>query len=481
MSYVRGIYLVARREYLAYVGAWGFWISLISTPLLLAMVIFVPVVLRQAEPTRYLAVLADRADEGRAVTAAFEQDERDNVRDALNAYAQRAAPKGADAALHAFDAQGDVNAATQAARAVLDDAAPAAGARFKPPPARYQVVLAPAPDIDGLKPYLSGAETIGGEPLFGVFVVHGSGEARASIIGAPISPIKRRGARARCAGCADAERGAQGARAGADGSGADTRLVARVRAIRSAAARGRRGGDEQRPRAVRCGDRAGALIVEFGHRRGEHAADGRDRGKVEQDPRCADDEHFAVADFDGQADRRRWRQHDAVFGVGSGRRCGPHPSRRISPRAASLARWRMRRSNPGLLATFLVCFAAGYLMYGALFLGIGSLCESLQESQTLLGPIFLVMIGPVLLLGPAFENPKSPLIAAASWIPPFTPFLMLMRAPAGLSLGETIGPVLLLIATLAGVLVISARVFRAGISNQLKIGDLFRRRQRQTG
>ena len=64
MSYVNGIYLVARREYLAYVGAWGFWVSLVSTPLLLAMVIFLPVALRQAEPTRYIAVLANPPSAG---------------------------------------------------------------------------------------------------------------------------------------------------------------------------------------------------------------------------------------------------------------------------------------------------------------------------------------------------------------------------------------------------------------------------------
>src|SRR5262249_32905541 len=132
--------------------------------------------LRQAEPTRYIAVIAERASEGQAVTAAFDNAERENARDAFYDYAQRAAPGAAKAALAAFDAQPDLAAALSAARASLDQAAPGAGARFKAPPARYHVVLAPAPDIDGLKPYLTGARSIGGVPLFGALVVKGAGQ-----------------------------------------------------------------------------------------------------------------------------------------------------------------------------------------------------------------------------------------------------------------------------------------------------------------
>ena len=41
--------------------------------------------------------------------------------------------------------------------------------------------------------------------------------------------------------------------------------------------------------------------------------------------------------------------------------------------------------DPRLLTAFVVGFVAGYLLYGAIFLALGSLCESVQEAQTLLG------------------------------------------------------------------------------------------------
>ena len=42
---IRSIYLVARRDYLGYVQAWGFWLGLLLTPLLLAVAIMAPILL----------------------------------------------------------------------------------------------------------------------------------------------------------------------------------------------------------------------------------------------------------------------------------------------------------------------------------------------------------------------------------------------------------------------------------------------------
>lgn len=40
-------------------------------------------------------------------------------------------------------------------------------------------------------------------------------------------------------------------------------------------------------------------------------------------------------------------------------------------------------TDPHMLVAFAACFVAGYLMYGAVFLAAGSLCETPQEAQTL--------------------------------------------------------------------------------------------------
>jgi ABC-2 type transport system permease protein len=134
--------------------------------------------------------------------------------------------------------------------------------------------------------------------------------------------------------------------------------------------------------------------------------------------------------------------------------------------------------EPQLIAAFAIGFVAGYLMYGAIFLALGSLCESMQEAQTLLGPVALVLALPMMLITPAIDNPSAPIIEAASWVPIFTPFLMLIRAPAGLSWMEIAGQGALTFGAVLLILFIAARIFRAGVSNQASVSGLFGRKAR---
>ncbi|MDZ4775605.1 MAG: hypothetical protein SGJ23_02345, partial [Alphaproteobacteria bacterium] len=88
---------------------------------------------------------------------------------------------------------------------------------------------------------------------------------------------------------------------------------------------------------------------------------------------------------------------------------------------------------------------------------------------------FLVLTLPILFLMPALQNPNAPLVVGASWFPLFTPFIMMMRAPAGLGPVEFFGPVLLMIATVGLVLVGASRVFHAGVVNQASAASIRRR------
>ena len=117
-------------------------------------------------------------------------------------------------------------------------------------------------------------------------------------------------------------------------------------------------------------------------------------------------------------------------------------------------------------------FVAGYLMYGAIFLALGSLCESLQEAQTLLGPVALVLAMPMMLITPALDNPNAPIVEVASWVPLFTPFLLLIRAPTGLPWIEIAGQGAIMIVAVVIVLMLAARVFKAGVIDQVSMANL---------
>ena len=98
--------------------------------------------------------------------------------------------------------------------------------------------------------------------------------------------------------------------------------------------------------------------------------------------------------------------------------------------------------DPGLLLPALGYFIIGYLMYGAVFLAIGSLCETLQDAQTLMSPMMLIMMVPLFLVMMAIDSPDSPIVAIASWVPLWTPFIMLARLPQDVGMFDIIGTTL---------------------------------------
>jgi ABC-2 type transport system permease protein len=116
----------------------------------------------------------------------------------------------------------------------------------------------------------------------------------------------------------------------------------------------------------------------------------------------------------------------------------------------------------GLLFYFLFYFLAGYIMYATLFVTVGAFCETSREAQTLLGPMMIVLIVPMLFLTQAITQPDSPMLRGLSWVPLFAPFLMAARAANEPPLWEVIGTGSLLIATVAAEVWIAGRAFKAG-------------------
>ena len=122
--------------------------------------------------------------------------------------------------------------------------------------------------------------------------------------------------------------------------------------------------------------------------------------------------------------------------------------------------------DPALVFPAIGYFIIGYLMYGAIFLAIGSLCETLQDAQTLMSPMMLIMMVPLFLVMVAADAPDSPIIVIASWIPLWTPFIMLARLPQDPALFDVIGTTLVMIVTAAGVIWGAGVMFRMGALNQ---------------
>ncbi len=460
------IFLVARRDYLAYVGAWGFWVSLVTAPLVLALLVFTPLLVSRAEPPRQIAILAERPSDAEIVADAFRAEARRTARTDIAAYVNTAAPGIAADALAAFDAAADRDAAIAAARQIVSAQAPRALGAFPHPSPRYSLAEPPpASDIQALRPYLSGAEgglygalnirrDEGGAPLIEYWSINLSHDEPANIARAALRLTMQREAVA-ALGLDPAE---------ADRIQSFNPQVAQF----DPRAQAGEGAVTLRQRAPFFAALALAFLlwsVVFS------VANMLLNGMIEEKSnKILDTLLTSVTPIELLAGK--------LIGVAAvsatlflfwGALGGGVLSMAADRADSIVGQIAGAFLEPRLLAAFAIGFSFGYVIYGAIFLALGSLCESIQEAQTLLGPVAMVLAVPMVLITPALDNPNAPIVEGASWIPLFTPFLMLVRAPVGLSWPEIAGMGALMAVTAIIILVLAARIFRAGVVDQLTL------------
>ncbi len=114
---------------------------------------------------------------------------------------------------------------------------------------------------------------------------------------------------------------------------------------------------------------------------------------------------------------------------------------------------------------FLAYYVLGFLLIASLMVSVGSACNTLKEAQNLMAPISLLLALPVMLAMVVMRDPNGPLATGLSFVPPFTPFLMMARIasvppPPAWQVAASLG--LLALSTLLAIR-LAARVFRVGI------------------
>jgi ABC-2 type transport system permease protein len=122
----------------------------------------------------------------------------------------------------------------------------------------------------------------------------------------------------------------------------------------------------------------------------------------------------------------------------------------------------MIQGSPLILA-FVVYFIFGYLLYAGIILAIGSVCNTLKEAQNYMGVITMLMMVPLLTMMFIPKDPNGTVATVLSWIPIYTPFIMMNRAAADPPMFDVVGTMLLLIVFTAFVLWAAVKIFRIGI------------------
>ena len=126
--------------------------------------------------------------------------------------------------------------------------------------------------------------------------------------------------------------------------------------------------------------------------------------------------------------------------------------------------------SPALFAALVFFLILAILLYGSLYMAVGSACSELKDAQALMMPVMLLSMLPIFVWTAVLRNPESPLSVGMSLFPPASPFLMLMRlalrpAPPAWQVGLSV-----VLTTLTALFIVWAagKIFRTGLLMQGK-------------
>lgn len=124
----------------------------------------------------------------------------------------------------------------------------------------------------------------------------------------------------------------------------------------------------------------------------------------------------------------------------------------------------------GIITWFFVYMILAIIMFGSGMATLGSICNDSKDAQSLQFPAMLPILIPMFVIVPVIKEPMSTFSVALSLVPPFTPFLMLIRQASPVTI-----PLWQPMAGLAGIMLFAlltvwagAKIFRTMILMQGK-------------
>ena len=83
--------------------------------------------------------------------------------------------------------------------------------------------------------------------------------------------------------------------------------------------------------------------------------------------------------------------------------------------------------SPMTIAWMIVFYVIAYFLIASFMAAIGSAVNDMREAQAMMTPVVIVTIVPYLLAMPISRDPNSTLALVLSLVPPFSPFVMILR------------------------------------------------------
>jgi ABC-2 type transport system permease protein len=119
---------------------------------------------------------------------------------------------------------------------------------------------------------------------------------------------------------------------------------------------------------------------------------------------------------------------------------------------------------PANAALLIVYFVLGYLLYAAIFIGVGSPVSTEQAAQQVTSYLVIILLIPLVMTLPAMRNPDAVWIKVLTYVPLLTPTMMALRIPISMPpLWEILVTIALLIVSIIAAMVAAGRIFRIAI------------------
>jgi ABC-2 type transport system permease protein len=120
--------------------------------------------------------------------------------------------------------------------------------------------------------------------------------------------------------------------------------------------------------------------------------------------------------------------------------------------------------TPSVFAAFVVLFVGGFMLYSLLYAALGSLVSRQEDVQSATSPLMMLVFVGYFASIFALQAIDETWVKVLSFVPFFSPYLMLARVAMGhVELWEFVLALVLMAATIAVALVVAARIYSAGV------------------
>ena len=123
------------------------------------------------------------------------------------------------------------------------------------------------------------------------------------------------------------------------------------------------------------------------------------------------------------------------------------------------------------LIFFAIFFIIAYFMVATIMAAVGSAVTELRDAQSLMGPVMIVLIIPMVLWPVLAEHPNGLIATITSLTPPLLPFIMILRVTAStepVAMWQVVLSIVFGFGSVIAMVWMCARIFRIGVLMQGK-------------